>query len=298
MAPKAVLVGLPGSGKSTIGRRLAKALGVEMLDTDAAIEEQTGRRIADIFATDGEMEFRRIEEDVVRKALAEHDGVLSLGGGAVTSPGVRAALAGHTVVFLEISAAEGVRRTGGNTVRPLLAGPDRAEKYRALMSQRVPLYRQVATIRINTNRRNPGAVVRYIVCRLRDPQSGDAGARPSSSTVAPLAVLAEPARTRDPNRAAAHPRHAGGTGRGPPTRQRRGRQMTDHDTPVTVEVAVDPPYPVIIGKGLLGELDRAARRPPPGRDPAPAGAGADRRGHPNPTGGQGYRRAPHRNPRR
>jgi shikimate kinase len=171
MAPRAVLVGLPGSGKSTIGRRLAKALGVEMLDTDAAIEQQTGRGIADIFATDGEQEFRRIEEAVVRAALAEHDGVLSLGGGAVTSPGVRAALAGHTVVFLEIGAAEGVRRTGGNTVRPLLAGGDRAEKFKALMSQRVPLYRQVATIRVNTNRRNPGAVVRHIVSRLQDPQS-------------------------------------------------------------------------------------------------------------------------------
>ncbi len=175
MAPKAVLIGLPGSGKSTIGRRLAKALNVTMLDTDVAIEQRTGRRIADIFATDGENEFRRIEEEVVRAALAEHDGVVSLGGGAVTSPGVHAALAAHTVIFLEISAAEGVRRTGGNTVRPLLAGPDRAEKYRALMSQRVPLYRQVATIRVNTNRRNPGAVVRYIVCRLRDPQPGDAG---------------------------------------------------------------------------------------------------------------------------
>ncbi|BBX73974.1 shikimate kinase [Mycobacterium shinjukuense] len=167
MAPVAVLVGLPGSGKSTVGRRLSKALGVGLLDTDAAIEQRTGRSIADIFATDGEREFRRIEEDVVRAALADHDGVLSLGGGAVTSPGVRAALAGHTVIYLEISAAEGVRRTGGNTVRPLLAGPDRAEKYRALMSKRVPLYRRVATIRVDTNRRNPGAVVRYILSRLQ-----------------------------------------------------------------------------------------------------------------------------------
>ena len=170
MAPKAVLVGLPGSGKSTIGRRLARALDVTLLDTDVAIEQKTGRSIADIFAADGEKEFRRIEEEVVRAALAEHDGVLSLGGGAVTSPGVREALSGHTVVFLEISATEGVRRTGGSTVRPLLAGPDRAEKYRAMMSQRVPLYRKVATIRVNTNRRNPGAVVRYIVSRLQDPQ--------------------------------------------------------------------------------------------------------------------------------
>jgi shikimate kinase len=168
MAPKAVLIGLPGSGKSTIGRRLAKELGVGLLDTDTAIERQTGRSIADIFATEGEAEFRRIEEQVVRRSLDEHDGILSLGGGAVTTPGVRQALAGHMVIFLEISAAEGVRRTGGNTVRPLLAGGDRAEKYRALMSQRVPLYRRVATMRVNTNRRNPGAVVRHIVSRLED----------------------------------------------------------------------------------------------------------------------------------
>ncbi|TDH50478.1 shikimate kinase [Mycobacterium eburneum] len=180
MAPKAVLVGLPGSGKSTIGRRLAKTLGVDLLDTDAAIEQQTGRSIADIFATDGEAEFRRIEEQVIRQALDEHDGVLSLGGGAVTTDGVRDALAGHTVVFLEISAAEGVRRTGGNTVRPLLAGGDRAEKFRALMAHRVPLYRRVATFRVNTNRRNPGAVVRYIVARLENP-TAPVRRRPSSA---------------------------------------------------------------------------------------------------------------------
>jgi shikimate kinase len=171
MAPKAVLIGLPGSGKSTIGRRLAKALDVSLLDTDAAIEETTGRTIADIFATDGEPEFRRIEEDVIRSALQSHDGVLSLGGGAVTTPGVRDALAGHMVIYLEISAAEGVRRTGGSTVRPLLAGGDRGEKFRKLMSERVPLYRQVATMRINTNRRNPGAVVRHVVERLENPEA-------------------------------------------------------------------------------------------------------------------------------
>ena len=173
MAPKAVLVGLPGSGKSTIGRRLAKSLDCTFLDSDTAIEETTGRTIADIFAANGEAGFRRIEEQVVRSALDSHDGVLSLGGGAVTTPGVRAALAGHTVVYLEISAAEGVRRTGGSTVRPLLAGPDRAEKYTALMNERVPLYRKVAGIRINTNRRNPRAVVRQITDRLEG-----AGAHP------------------------------------------------------------------------------------------------------------------------
>ncbi len=170
MAPKAVLIGLPGSGKSTIGRRLAKAMGLALLDSDAEIERRTGRTIAEIFAADGEAEFRRIEEEVIREALREHDGVLSLGGGAITTAGVRDALAGHTVVYLEISAAEGVRRTSGAAVRPLLAGPDRAEKYRELMSRRVPLYRKVGTIRINTNRRNPGAVVRHILGLLENPQ--------------------------------------------------------------------------------------------------------------------------------
>jgi len=167
MAPKAVLIGMPGSGKSTIGRRLAKALQVPLLDSDAKIVETTGRSIAELFV-DGEQEFRRIEEAVVRTALSEHDGIVSLGGGAITSEGVREALAGHTVIFLEISAAEGIRRTTGGTVRPLLAGGDPAQRYRELMAQRVPLYRRVATIRVNTNRRNPGAVVRHIVARLEN----------------------------------------------------------------------------------------------------------------------------------
>jgi shikimate kinase len=178
MPPRAVLIGLPGSGKSTIGRRLAKSLGVALLDTDAAIERTTGRTIPDIFSNEGEAEFRRIEEEVIREALASHDGVLSLGGGAITSPGVRDALSGHTVIYLEISAAEGVRRTGGTTVRPLLAGGDRAEKFRALMSQRVPLYRRTATIRVNTNRRNPRAVVRYIESKLENPRAQEAPPRP------------------------------------------------------------------------------------------------------------------------
>ena len=192
MAPKAVLIGLPGSGKSTIGRRLAKALGLSLLDTDAAIEETTARTIADIFANDGEPEFRRIEEDVIRSALQSHGGVLSLGGGAVTTAGVRDALAGHTVIYLEISAAEGVRRTGGNIVRPLLAGGDRNEKFKTLMAERVPLYRRVATMRVNTNRRNPGAVVRYIVEHLENPAAAKTAAAPPPPVMAAWSVVAEP----------------------------------------------------------------------------------------------------------
>ncbi len=205
MAPKAVLIGLPGSGKSTIGRRLAKAMGCSLIDTDAVIEERYGRTIAEIFAAEGEPGFRRIEEQVIREALDNHDGILSLGGGAVTTAGVREALAGHTVVYLEISAAEGIRRTSGSTVRPLLAGPDRAEKYRSLLADRVPLYRRVATIRINTNRRNPGAVVRYIVGRLENPEPPrrrrPPWRRPSTGTAAPAVAdtfSTEPAGPAEP----------------------------------------------------------------------------------------------------
>jgi shikimate kinase len=195
MAPKAVLVGMPGSGKSTIGRRLAKAMDLPLLDTDLQIVETTGRTVADIFATDGEQEFRRIEEEVVKAALAEHEGIVSLGGGAITSPGVCEALAGHTVVYLEINAAEGIRRTTSGTVRPLLAGPDPAEKYRSLMNERVPLYRRVATMRINTNRRNPGAVVRYLMTRLENPGSAKPNRRRRR---APWRLTPAPAKCADP----------------------------------------------------------------------------------------------------
>ncbi|UXA20193.1 shikimate kinase [Mycobacterium sp. SMC-4] len=211
MAPKAVLIGLPGSGKSTIGRRLAKVLEVPMLDTDAEIEKRTGRVIADIFATDGEAEFRRIEEEVIRDALANHDGVLSLGGGAVTTEGVRQALAGHTVVYLEINAAEGVRRTGGSTARPLLSGPDRGEKFKKLMSQRVPLYRKVATMRVNTNHRNPGAVVRYITTRLENPHGSkpERRRRRPSWRRAPLSLTAAPSTEAPPSPATMAAKKAG-----------------------------------------------------------------------------------------
>ncbi|MCW2518461.1 MAG: Shikimate kinase [Mycobacterium sp.] len=204
MAPKAVLVGMPGSGKSTIGRRLAKALDVPLLDTDAKIVETTGRTIADIFV-EGEAEFRRIEADVVRAALADHDGIVSLGGGAITTPEVREALAGHTVIYLEISAAEGIRRTSGGATRPLLAGGDPGERFRELMTQRVPLYRQVATVRINTNRRNPGAVVRHIVqqmeCASSDRQQARRRRRPTWRRL-PTVLNPEPTTEAPPSPAA------------------------------------------------------------------------------------------------
>ncbi|UYP20734.1 shikimate kinase [Rhodococcus sp. Z13] len=166
MAPRVVLIGPPGAGKSTIGRRVANALDVPLLDTDAEIERVTGRTIPEIFAQDGEPAFRAIEEDVVAQALENHDGVVSLGGGAILSERTRARLAGHTVVYLEISVAEGLRRTGTSDTRPLLAGGDPAQKYRELMRRRRPLYRQAATIRVRTDGRSPGRVVQQVLAKL------------------------------------------------------------------------------------------------------------------------------------
>ncbi|TSD94634.1 shikimate kinase [Skermania sp. ID1734] len=168
--PRAVLVGPPGAGKSTIGRRLARALGVDLYDTDAVIEKQAGRTISDIFAQDGEPEFRRIEEDVIRQALRDQRGVVSLGGGAVLSRNTRKLLRDQTVVYLEISVAEGLRRTGANTARPLLNGPNPENKYRELMRRRRPLYREVATVRVRTDGRSPGRVVKQILAKLGVPE--------------------------------------------------------------------------------------------------------------------------------
>jgi shikimate kinase len=166
MSPYAVLVGPPGAGKSTIGRRLAQALNLDLFDTDVAIERKTGRTIADIFSHDGEPAFREIEERIVADALASHDGILSLGGGAVLSAATRKLLAAHTVVYLEISVSEGLRRTGANTSRPLLAGPDPRAKYQELMRHRRPLYRSVATVRVRTDSRSPARVVNQLVAKL------------------------------------------------------------------------------------------------------------------------------------
>lgn len=173
MAPRAVLIGPPGAGKSTIGRRLASALDVPLLDTDTAIEEATGRTIPEIFAEDGEPKFREIEEEIVAKSLAEHDGVLSLGGGAVLSLETRRRLDGHTVVYLEISVSEGLKRTGNTTGRPLLAGGDAKAKYQEMMRRRRPIYRKVATVRVRTDGRSPGRVVQQLVAELaKVPQRG------------------------------------------------------------------------------------------------------------------------------
>ncbi|OZM73134.1 shikimate kinase [Amycolatopsis antarctica] len=168
MAPRAVIVGPPGSGKTTVGRLLAEALSVGFRDTDADVETRAGTSVSDIFSAHGEAAFRAMEEESVAVALAEHEGVLALGGGAVLSETTRALLAGHPVVFLAVGMAEGVRRTGMSSARPLLAGFNPRATYKALLDARLPIYREVATLEVDTDGSDPPAVAAEIARRLAD----------------------------------------------------------------------------------------------------------------------------------
>lgn len=166
MSPRAVVVGPPGAGKTTVGELLAERLGLPFRDVDADIVELAGKPISDIFTDDGEPEFRRIEGEAVARGLAEHDGVLALGGGAVLAEATRKLLTEHTVVFLNVGMAEGVRRTGMSSARPLLAGLNPRATFKALLDARLPLYREVATVEIDTDKHEPPGIVDEIVAAL------------------------------------------------------------------------------------------------------------------------------------
>ncbi|MFF4546405.1 shikimate kinase [Streptomyces sp. NPDC001435] len=146
-----------GVGKSTVGQLLAERLGVGYRDTDEDIVAAEGRTIADIFVEDGEPAFRAIEKRAVHTALAEHQGVLALGGGAVLDEDTRALLAGNRVVYLSMDVEEAVRRTGLNVARPLLAVNPR-KQWRELMEARRHLYEGVATAVVSTDGRTPEEV--------------------------------------------------------------------------------------------------------------------------------------------
>lgn len=164
-----VLVGPPSSGKSTVGRLLADRLGVEFVDVDELIEQRTGKLIGEIFATDGEPAFRVLETVTTLETITGPDAdparVISLGGGAVTSAEIRAALAGRRVVWLQVGIAAAAARIGLNTARPLLLGNVRGQLIK-LMRQREPLYAEVATIALATDDREPGELVESIVAQL------------------------------------------------------------------------------------------------------------------------------------
>lgn len=152
-----VLVGPMGVGKSTVGQMLADRLGVGYRDTDDDIVAEQGRSIAEIFVDEGEPAFRAIEKQAVHRALAEHDGVLALGGGAILDADTRALLAGQRVAYLSMDVEEAVKRTGLNAARPLLAVNPR-KQWRELMEARRHLYEGVATAVVTTDGRTPEEV--------------------------------------------------------------------------------------------------------------------------------------------
>ncbi len=164
--PELVIVGPPGAGKSTVGALLAARLHVEFADADELIVARAGRSISDIFTGDGEPAFRALEEQVVAEELHTHRGVLALGGGAVLSEHTRKALRGHRVVFLAVSTSEGVRRTGLSAARPLLAGVNPRATFKALLDARLPLYREVATAEVATEKRTPEEVVNTVLAAV------------------------------------------------------------------------------------------------------------------------------------
>ena len=172
--PCVVLMGPPGSGKTTVGQALAMLLGVELRDTDRAIEVRQGRSISDIFLDEGESRFRELERAEVASSLASHRGVLSLGGGAVMDPTTAATLTGHTVVFLEVGIADAARRVGFNHARPLLAVNPRAQ-WTAMMDIRRPTYERLATFSVLTTGRTPQDIAAEIVRRLEQDVRGDEG---------------------------------------------------------------------------------------------------------------------------
>lgn len=162
--PRVVLIGPPGSGKSTVGKALAKSLIVEFLDSDRIIQSTNGKKISDIFLEHGEDYFRDLEFEVLVQALSHSSYVLSLGGGAPISHQAQVALetAGVTIVFLDVSLAVAAPRVGFNRDRPLLLGNPRA-KWQSLYEVRRPIYEKLSTITIKVDVMNIDEIVNTIM---------------------------------------------------------------------------------------------------------------------------------------
>jgi shikimate kinase len=175
--PVLVLVGPPASGKTTVGTAVAEILGVPFRDTDRDIEDVAGTTVADVFVQQGEARFRALEEQAVERALATHEGVLALGGGAVLSETSRALLVAHVaaggvVVWLDVDLPSAAKRVGLSRDRPILGVNPRA-MLRQMLEVRAPLYREVATHTVPTGNREPADVVAEVaplVGAARDPR--------------------------------------------------------------------------------------------------------------------------------
>ena len=164
MAPKVILIGAMGAGKSTVGASLARQLQCDFVDTDKLIETDQGKTINEIFIEDGEAHFRLVEESIVIDALLENVGVLALGGGAVLSEATQEALNSNPglKVFLDISLAAVAPRVGFNTERPLLLVNPR-QKWQELMVARRPIYESLADLTIEVSDKSVNEITAQIV---------------------------------------------------------------------------------------------------------------------------------------
>jgi shikimate kinase len=164
-APRVVLVGPMGAGKTTVGKRLAELWETGFRDTDQDIESEQGMSVSDIFVDSGEPYFRELERAAVLAALEGHAGVLAVGGGAVLDPGTRAALGGHRVVFLRVGLSDAAQRVGLGVSRPLLLGNVRGQM-KKLIDERTPVYESVATHVVETDGLAIDAVVERVLAVL------------------------------------------------------------------------------------------------------------------------------------
>ncbi len=168
-----IMIGFMGAGKTTIGKKIAKRLEREFIDTDQWIEEKTGRIIADIFAEDGEDAFRRLETETLRELEnRQAPCVIAVGGGLPMQPENRPILARMgTVVFLEAGTDTLVERLKNDKTRPKLQGGDLRQRILDLMAEREAVYCDVADLRVSTDHRGYREVVEEIVSLLREPAS-------------------------------------------------------------------------------------------------------------------------------
>jgi shikimate kinase len=183
------LVALPGGGKSTVGRHVARRLCLEFVDTDAVIEQRIGGSIREFFDREGEETFRDLEEAVIGELVATHRGVLATGGGAVLRPATRRALNTHgTCLYLRATPEELMRRLRGDTKRPLLQVANPLGKLRELYAQRDPLYRETAHFIVETGRPSVPTLVNMVMMQLEMAHIGagvDAAAGSQADGAAP-----------------------------------------------------------------------------------------------------------------
>jgi len=165
--PKVVLIGPPGSGKSSVGRALARITGLSHSDTDSLIESKATKKISEIFVEDGEAVFRAIEADVVAEALVAEVGVLSLGGGSIMHPNTQALLreCGALIVFLEVGIGQAAPRIGFNQDRPMLLINPR-QTWLKLMEERLPIYQSLANVTFSTDSKKAQEVAEEIAALL------------------------------------------------------------------------------------------------------------------------------------